>query len=100
MAELVGEIGSLSNVSALHEKMSDPSLANYIVCWMRLVASAELQKQPDFYINFLPNVVSVQDFCRQVRDSLFAVMAKRMQKEMYDHKIKCQALIELYSVAK
>jgi len=49
----------------LREMMSDPGLANYVVCWMRLVASAELQKQPDFYIHFLPDVCQISDFCRR-----------------------------------
>ena len=63
--EVVEELGVMET-SKLHEKLNDPGLLNYVVCWMRLVASAELQNQPDFYINFLPNVVSIHDFCRQV----------------------------------
>ena len=65
MVEVVEELGVMET-SKLHEKLNDPGLLNYVVCWMRLVASAELQNQPDFYINFLPNVVSIHDFCRQV----------------------------------
>ena len=66
MIEFVGEIEEAKTSDQIREKMSDPAIANYIVCWMRLVASAELQKQPDFYINFLPDVASVADFCRLV----------------------------------
>ena len=56
----------MGSVAELTESLSDPGMASYVICWMRLVASAELQRQPDFYINFLPDVVSVQDFCRRV----------------------------------
>ena len=64
--ELINELKQIDSSATLLEKLSDPGLSNYVICWMRLVASAELQKPPDFYINFLPNVVSVHDFCRQV----------------------------------
>jgi len=63
--ELIGDVASMKTSDELLCRLSDPGIANYVVCWMRLVASAELQKQPDFYINFLPNVASVQDFCRR-----------------------------------
>ena len=45
---------------------SDEGFANYIICFLRLIASAELQSQPDFYMNFLPDVASIQAFCRKV----------------------------------
>ena len=64
--ELVNELETLKTADQIRERLDDPALANYVVCWMRLIASAELQKQPDFYINFLPDVASVADFCRLV----------------------------------
>ena len=70
------ELGELKSSEELITKVNEPGISNYIVCWMRLVASAELQKQPDFYINFLPNVASVHDFCR-----LVSVTAKINEKK-------------------
>ena len=67
VSDFVEELGELKSSEELITKVNEPGISNYIVCWMRLVASAELQKQPDFYINFLPNVASVHDFCRLVR---------------------------------
>merc|ERR1712227_523658 len=64
VSDFVEELGELKSSEELITKVNEPGISNYIVCWMRLVASAELQKQPDFYINFLPNVASVHDFCR------------------------------------
>ena len=66
VSDFVEELGELKSSEELITKVNEPGISNYIVCWMRLVASAELQKQPDFYINFLPNVASVHDFCRLV----------------------------------
>ena len=66
VTEFITELSTLTSSAQIREKMADPALANYIVCWFRLIASAELQRQPDFYINFLPDVASVADFCRQV----------------------------------
>ena len=66
VSDFVEELGELKSSEELVTKVNEPGISNYIVCWMRLVASAELQKQPDFYINFLPNVASVHDFCRLV----------------------------------
>ena len=67
MTEFVDELEStIKNSDELRESLADPGMANYVICWLRLCASAELQKQPDFYINFLPDVGSVKDFCRLV----------------------------------
>ena len=78
VSDFVEEIGELKSSEELITKVNEPGISNYIVCWMRLVASAELQKQPDFYINFLPNVASVHDFCRLV--SYNQNQSKKMNK--------------------
>jgi len=70
VSDLVSDLQK-STKSELRETLNDPSMANYVICWMRLVASAELQRQPDFYINFLPEVASITDFCRRVIFKIF-----------------------------
>ena len=74
VTDFVDELAELKSTEELITKVNEPGISNYIVCWMRLVASAELQKQPDFYINFLPNVASVHDFCRLVSRSFAHTM--------------------------
>ena len=71
VAEFVSDLQTVNSAAELTESLSDPGIASYVICWMRLVASAELQRQPDFYINFLPEVGSVQDFCRRVSHFTF-----------------------------
>lgn len=63
--EFIDGIGKFKTLEELRAAMSDEGFANYIVCFLRLIASAELQSQPDFYMNFLPDVASIQDFCRK-----------------------------------
>ncbi len=46
---------------------------------MRLIASAELQSQPDFYMNFLPDVASIQDFCRKVLVGKKVIIIKQIK---------------------
>ena len=48
VSDFVEELGELKSSEELITKVNEPGISNYIVCWMRLVASAELQKQPDF----------------------------------------------------
>ena len=43
-------------------------LASILLC-CRLVTSSQMQKEHEFYINFLEGMSSVKQFCTQVRDS-------------------------------
>ena len=41
-------------------------MSNYIVVYLRLLASAQLQKKEEFFENFLEGGQTMKDFCSQV----------------------------------
>lgn len=45
----------------------DEGVSNYIVVYLRLLTSAQLQKKADFFANFIEGERSVKEFCNQVR---------------------------------
>ena len=44
----------------------DEGMSNYIVVYLRLLTSAQLQKKEDFFKNFLEGGQTMKDFCSQV----------------------------------
>ncbi len=41
-------------------------MSNYIVVYLRLLTSAQLQKKEEFFANFLEGGQTMKDFCSQV----------------------------------
>lgn len=50
----------------LHDKFNKQGYSDYIVVYLRLVTSGQLQTQHDFYQNFIEGPRTVTEFCRQV----------------------------------
>ena len=44
----------------------DDGLSNYIVVYLRLLTSAQLQRKSDFFQNFIEGERSIKEFCSQV----------------------------------
>lgn len=52
--------------SELHDKFNKQGYSDYIVVYLRLVTSGQLQTQHDFYQNFIEGTRTITEFCRQV----------------------------------
>lgn len=50
----------------LHDKFNKQGYSDYIVVYLRLVTSGQLQMQHNFYQNFIEGSRTVTEFCRQV----------------------------------
>lgn len=50
----------------LHDKFNKQGYSDYIVVYLRLVTSGQLQTENDFYQNFIEGPRTVTEFCRQV----------------------------------
>lgn len=50
----------------LHDKFNKQGYSDYIVVYLRLITSGQLQTQHDFYQNFIEGPRTVTEFCRQV----------------------------------
>lgn len=62
-----GSPDSMEDVrTELHDKFNKQGYSDYIVVYLRLVTSGQLQTQQDFYQNFIEGPRTVTEFCRQV----------------------------------
>ena len=55
-----------SNLGALIDTFNDQGVSDYLVVYLRLLTSGQLQKDSEFYQNFIEGDRSVKDFCNQV----------------------------------
>lgn len=55
--------GDLTADQLKHE-MEEPSVADYLVVYLRIVTSAELKKSAEFYSNFIEGEQTLEEFCQ------------------------------------
>ena len=53
------------SVEELLGVFNDQGLSDYLIVFLRLITSGQLQKDADFYVNFVDGGRSVKDFCNQ-----------------------------------
>ncbi|CAH1646399.1 unnamed protein product [Spodoptera littoralis] len=67
-----GSPDSLESVRAeLHDKFNKQGYSDYIVVYLRLVTSGQLQTENDFYQNFIEGPRTVTEFCRQEVEPMY-----------------------------
>lgn len=64
VVELVGK-GAEAH-EELFNMLNNQGYSDYVVVYLRLVASGQLQQDADFYQNFIEGNRTVADFCSQV----------------------------------
>jgi ubiquitin thioesterase protein OTUB1 len=50
----------------LHRVFNDQGLSDYVVVYLRLITSGQLQRESAFYEHFIEGDRSISDFCHQV----------------------------------
>ncbi|XP_026732392.1 ubiquitin thioesterase otubain-like [Trichoplusia ni] len=55
----------------LHDKFNKQGYSDYIVVYLRLVTSGQLQTENDFYQNFIEGPRTVTEFCRQEVEPMY-----------------------------
>lgn len=50
----------------------DEGISNYLVVYLRLLTSAQLQKKSEFFENFIEGGRTVKEFCNQVHQCVFS----------------------------
>lgn len=63
--ETIEGVGKDHSVEELLKTFQDEGLSNYIVVYLRLLTSAQLQKKSDFFENFIEGGRTVKEFCSQ-----------------------------------
>ncbi|XP_054262318.1 ubiquitin thioesterase otubain-like [Macrosteles quadrilineatus] len=67
--ELVGK--GPESYEALHKMFNDQGYSDYVVVYLRLIASGYLQKEAEFYQHFIEGDRTVKDFCSQEVEPMF-----------------------------
>ena len=58
---------NVTGIIFLFQTFQDEGLSNYIVVYLRLLTSAQLQKKSEFFENFIEGGRTVQEFRSQVK---------------------------------
>lgn len=70
--EVVNMIGKEdTNEDTLFEVFNNKDYSDYVVVYLRLIASGQLQQRADFYQNFIEGNRTVFEFCRQEVEPMF-----------------------------
>lgn len=65
--EVIDNIGKPETTQEdLHKLFNTQGHSDYVVVYLRLITSGQLQKDAEFYQNFIEGERSISDFCHQV----------------------------------
>ena len=64
--EVLDKVKSAQSAADIEAVLSEPAYSDYVVVYMRLITSGYMQKNADFYVNFLDGHPTVKDFCALV----------------------------------
>lgn len=66
--EVVDKVGGdkETSLTELHKLFNDQGISDYVVVYLRLITSGQLQRQAEFYQNFIEGIRTVKEFCHQV----------------------------------
>ncbi|KAK3093572.1 hypothetical protein FSP39_017552 [Pinctada imbricata] len=63
--EVVGKLESEFTLTELTDTFNDQGLSDYLIVYLRLIVSGFLQKEAEFYTNFIEGDRSIKEFCNQ-----------------------------------
>ncbi|KAF7989929.1 hypothetical protein HCN44_008603 [Aphidius gifuensis] len=71
--EVIKKVGGETDVSRseLHRFFNEQGYSDYIVVYLRLITSGQLQKEADFYQNFIEGGRTVVEFCHQEVEPMY-----------------------------
>jgi len=72
---VVKSVGEKIDEQELAKIFRDEGMSNYFVVYLRLITSCQLQKEADFYQNFLDGGKSMVEFCKTVCRCYVIVLA-------------------------
>lgn len=65
----IGKDVITSSREELHKLFNEQSYSDYVVVYLRLITSGQLQTDQDFYQNFIEGDRTISEFCHQVPDN-------------------------------
>lgn len=66
--EVIDKVGKGTDDShaELHRLFNDQGYSDYVVVYLRLITSGQLQREAEFYQHFIEGDRTVKEFCHQV----------------------------------
>ena len=64
--EVLDKVKVAQSAADIQAVLGEPGYSDYVVVYMRLITSGHMQKNADFYVNFLDGHPTVKDFCSLV----------------------------------
>ena len=64
--EKVSPDNTENSYTELHKLFNEQGYSDYVVVYLRLITSGQLQKEADFYQHFIEGKRTVKEFCHQV----------------------------------
>lgn len=61
--------GTETSYAELHKFFNEQGYSDYVVVYLRLITSGQLQSEADFFQNFIEGGRTVAEFCHQVKFS-------------------------------
>ena len=70
--EVIDKVGGETESShmELHKLFNEQGYSDYVVVYLRLITSGQLQRDADFYQHFIEGERTISEFCHQVRTFL------------------------------
>lgn len=67
--EVIAKVGGDTDSShmELHKLFNEQGYSDYVVVYLRLITSGQLQRDADFYQHFIEGERTISEFCHQVR---------------------------------
>lgn len=67
--EVIDKVGGDTESShmELHKLFNEQGYSDYVVVYLRLITSGQLQRDADFYQHFIEGERTISEFCHQVR---------------------------------
>jgi len=72
--EVIDKVGGDTESShmELHKLFNEQGYSDYVVVYLRLITSGQLQRDADFYQHFIEGERTISEFCHQVRMMLIS----------------------------
>lgn len=67
--EVIDKVGGSDTESShmeLHKLFNEQGYSDYVVVYLRLITSGQLQRDADFYQHFIEGERTIMEFCHQV----------------------------------
>lgn len=84
--EVIDKVGGSTESShiELHKLFNEQGYSDYVVVYLRLITSGQLQRDADFYQHFIEGERTITEFCHQVYFLMLILIILYHKSTFYD----------------